>query len=154
MNSDTQTNGGLPALELEALCKSFDGLKAARDVSMRVMPGDRKAIIGPNGAGKTTLFNLITGIFPATSGKVLLFGQDVTDWLSRRRRGRSVAAGISQHPVPWWQDVLGGAYVFTILYLPTGLMGIPERIRLVLGQPGKKSIARLPRISVSGRTQT
>ena len=39
------------------------------------MPGDRKAIIGPNGAGKTTLFNLITGIFPSTSGQVLLFGQ-------------------------------------------------------------------------------
>ena len=43
------------------------------------MPGDRKAIIGPNGAGKTTLFNLITGIFPATSGQVLLFGEDVTE---------------------------------------------------------------------------
>ena len=46
-----------------------------RDVTLKIMPGDRKAIIGPNGAGKTTLFNLITGIFPATSGQVLLFGQ-------------------------------------------------------------------------------
>jgi branched-chain amino acid transport system ATP-binding protein len=55
------------------------------------MPGDRKAIIGPNGAGKTTLFNLITGIFPSTSGEVLLFGQDVTSWPSHRRTALGMA---------------------------------------------------------------
>ena len=65
-------------LELKGLSKTFGGLQAVRGVSLKIMPGDRKAIIGPNGAGKTTLFNLITGIFPATSGQVLLFGRDVT----------------------------------------------------------------------------
>ena len=55
------------------------------------MPGDRKAIIGPNGAGKTTLFNLITGIYPVTSGQVLLFGQDVTGWPSHRRTALGMA---------------------------------------------------------------
>src|SRR5262245_49126449 len=55
------------------------------------MPGDRKAIIGPNGAGKTTLFNLITGIHPSSSGKVLLFGQDVTSWQSHRRTALGMA---------------------------------------------------------------
>ncbi len=39
------------------------------------------------------------------------------------------ASRICQHLVPWWQYVLGGVYVLTILYLPTGLMGIPERIK-------------------------
>ena len=53
-----------PVLELKGLCKSFGGLQATRDVTLNIMPGDRKAIIGPNGAGKTTLFNLITGIYP------------------------------------------------------------------------------------------
>jgi branched-chain amino acid transport system ATP-binding protein len=89
---DTQTNGGgVPALELKALCKSFGGLQATRSVSLRVMPGDRKAIIGPNGAGKTTLFNMITGIHPATSGTILLFGQDVTKWPSHRRTAMGMA---------------------------------------------------------------
>src|SRR6266403_187385 len=80
-----------PVLELRGLCKSFGGLHAVRDVTFKIMPGDRKAIIGPNGAGKTTLFNLITGIFPATSGQVLLFGQDVTRWPSHRRTALGMA---------------------------------------------------------------
>lgn len=89
---DTQTNGGaVPALELKGLCKSFGGLQATREVTLRVMPGDRQAIIGPNGAGKTTLFNLITGIYPVTSGQVLLFGQDVTSWASHQRTALGMA---------------------------------------------------------------
>jgi branched-chain amino acid transport system ATP-binding protein len=92
VSTDTQTNGGqVPALELKALCKSFGGLQATRQVTLRIMPGDRKAIIGPNGAGKTTLFNLITGIYPATSGQVLLFGKDVTTWPSHRRTALGMA---------------------------------------------------------------
>jgi branched-chain amino acid transport system ATP-binding protein len=92
VSTDTQTNGGaVPVLELKGLCKSFGGLQATRDVSLRIMSGDRKAIIGPNGAGKTTLFNLITGIYPATSGNILLFGQDVTTWPSHRRTALGMA---------------------------------------------------------------
>ncbi len=92
MIAETQTNGSrIPALELKALCKSFGGLQATREVTLRVMPGDRQAIIGPNGAGKTTLFNLITGIYPVTSGQVLLFGQDVTAWPSHRRTALGMA---------------------------------------------------------------
>ena len=82
---DQDTRGQLPILELTGLRKSFGGLHAVRGVDLKIFPGDRKAIIGPNGAGKTTLFNVITGILPATSGRVLLFGQDVTAWPSYRR---------------------------------------------------------------------
>ena len=84
-------NGQTPVLELKGLSKSFGGLHAVRGVTFKIMPGDRKAIIGPNGAGKTTLFNLITGIFPATSGQVLLFGRDVTTWQSHRRTALGMA---------------------------------------------------------------
>jgi len=92
VNTETQSNGGeIAVLELKNLCKSFGGLQATRNVTLRIMPGDRKAIIGPNGAGKTTLFNLITGIFPVTSGQVFLFGQDVTNWPSHRRTALGMA---------------------------------------------------------------
>ena len=88
--SQNGTNGA-PVLELKDLSKAFGGLRAVRGVSLKIMPGDRKAIIGPNGAGKTTLFNLITGILPASSGQVLLFGQDVTRWPSHRRTALGMA---------------------------------------------------------------
>jgi branched-chain amino acid transport system ATP-binding protein len=82
---------GAPVLELKGLSRSFGGLRAVDDVTLKIMRGDRKAIIGPNGAGKTTLFNLITGIFPASSGQVLLFGKDVTRWPSHRRTAMGMA---------------------------------------------------------------
>jgi branched-chain amino acid transport system ATP-binding protein len=84
-------DGAVPVLELRDLSKSFGGLHAVRDVTFKIMPGDRKAIIGPNGAGKTTLFNLITGIYPSSSGQVLLFGKDVTTMPSHRRTAMGMA---------------------------------------------------------------
>lgn len=80
-----------PVLELKGLSKSFDGLSAVQDFNLAVMAGDRKAIIGPNGAGKTTLFNVITGILPATSGRVMLFGEDITRWPTHRRTALGMA---------------------------------------------------------------
>jgi branched-chain amino acid transport system ATP-binding protein len=67
-----------PALEIVNLRKFFGGIPATNDVCLKVMRGERRLIIGPNGAGKTTLFNQITGDFHPTSGRILLFGQDVT----------------------------------------------------------------------------
>jgi branched-chain amino acid transport system ATP-binding protein len=82
---------GEPVLALQGLSKSFGGLAAVRGVTLEVFPGDRAAVIGPNGAGKTTLFNLITGVFPASSGRILLFGRDVTAWASHRRTALGMA---------------------------------------------------------------
>ena len=91
MSDEAGEPGAPPVLELQSLSKSFGGLDAVRNVNLRVFAGDRRAIIGPNGAGKTTLFNVITGILPATSGQVLLFGQDVTGWPSHRRTALGMA---------------------------------------------------------------
>src|SRR5499433_1637973 len=91
VNAGRRTSGETPVLELKGLSKRFGGLHAVRGVTFRIMPGERTAIIGPNGAGKTTLFNLITGIFPASSGQVLLFGRDVTAWPSHRRTAMGMA---------------------------------------------------------------
>jgi branched-chain amino acid transport system ATP-binding protein len=91
MSHDIRQKRVDPVLELKDLSKTFDGLQAVRDVNLIVFPGDRRAIIGPNGAGKTTLFNVITGILPATSGQVLLFGRDITNWSSHRRTALGMA---------------------------------------------------------------
>lgn len=57
--------------------KQFGGLTAVKDVSFSVQEGMRLAIIGPNGAGKTTMFNMITGEYKPTSGKIEFFGQEI-----------------------------------------------------------------------------
>jgi len=75
----------LPALEVSHLKKRFGGLPATRDVSLSVMPGERRLIIGPNGAGKTTLFNLITGDLAADAGSIRLFGRELRGMPTQRR---------------------------------------------------------------------
>ena len=65
-------------LQLQDVSIHFGALKAVDGVSLDVAEGERVAILGPNGAGKTTLFNAITGMTPATGGKVLLQGRDIT----------------------------------------------------------------------------
>ena len=74
-----------PALAVAHLHKPFGGLPATKDVSLTVMPGERRLIIGPNGAGKTTLFNLITGDLSADAGSVRLFGEELLGMPTQRR---------------------------------------------------------------------
>ena len=74
-----------PALEIRNLKKRFGGLPATRDVSLTVMPGERRLIIGPNGAGKTTLFNLVTGDLSPDEGSVKLFGREMLKLPTQQR---------------------------------------------------------------------
>jgi branched-chain amino acid transport system ATP-binding protein len=80
-----------PALAVAHLHKRFGGLPATKDVSLTVMPGERRLIIGPNGAGKTTLFNLITGDLSADAGSVRLFGEELLGMPTQRRVHRGLA---------------------------------------------------------------
>jgi branched-chain amino acid transport system ATP-binding protein len=72
-------------LETVNLTKSFGGLQTLGGVSLSLEEGERRVILGPNGAGKTTLFHTISGIHPASSGQVKLFGKDVTRLSPHRR---------------------------------------------------------------------
>ena len=65
-------------LTLDNVSRRFGGLKAVDDVSFSVDKGEIIGLIGPNGAGKTTLINLITGVHPATAGRVRFEGTDIT----------------------------------------------------------------------------
>jgi len=78
-------------LRVETVSKHFGSLVAVSGVSMRVEPGELRAVIGPNGAGKTTFFNLITGLFRPTSGRIVFDGEDVTEVLPARRVWRGIA---------------------------------------------------------------
>ena len=94
--SDDNRGGAVPpvpevaALELHGVTRSFGGLVAVADVTLRVPRRERRAIIGPNGAGKTTLFRLISGEMAVTRGRITLFGEDVTDLPAHRRVGRGL----------------------------------------------------------------
>jgi branched-chain amino acid transport system ATP-binding protein len=81
---------GRYALELEAVSRHFGALVALADINLTVKAGERRAVLGSNGAGKTTLFNAITGDFPPTTGRVRLFGEDVTDLPSQERIRRGL----------------------------------------------------------------
>jgi branched-chain amino acid transport system permease protein len=79
-------------LEVKSLSKHFGGLKAVDDVDLAVKRGSVHALIGPNGSGKTTTLNVLSGLYKATAGRVVLDGTDVTDMPPHQR----AAAGLGR----------------------------------------------------------
>ena len=79
-----------PVLETHALTVRFGGHVAVDGVSCAFRPGTLTAIVGPNGAGKTTYFNLISGQLRATSGRVSLYGEDISGLSAPRRTQRGI----------------------------------------------------------------
>lgn len=65
-------------LKIEHVAKNFGGIQALKDVSFSVDKGDVLGLIGPNGAGKTTIFNLITNMFPLSSGEITFNNEAIT----------------------------------------------------------------------------
>jgi branched-chain amino acid transport system ATP-binding protein len=78
-------------LETVGLRRSFGGIRAADDVSLRLEKGSRHALIGPNGAGKTTLINLLTGVLRPSAGRILLDGEDIAGLRPDQRVRRGLA---------------------------------------------------------------
>jgi branched-chain amino acid transport system ATP-binding protein len=66
-------------LRVESLAKRFGGLRVFQDISFNLPQGGLLGVIGPNGAGKTTLINVISGRQPASAGRVILGGRDITN---------------------------------------------------------------------------
>ncbi len=71
-------------LETRGLYHDYSGLQVLFDVNLEIKEGERHAVIGPNGAGKTTLFNVITGTYKPSKGKVLFKGDDVTGFKAHK----------------------------------------------------------------------
>jgi branched-chain amino acid transport system ATP-binding protein len=83
-----------PALEVQGLHAGYDGSIVVRDVAVAVPSASVVALLGPNGAGKTTLLRALSGLIPAASGRVILFGRDITTARPHRR----AAAGLCHIP--------------------------------------------------------
>ncbi|HEX7302154.1 ABC transporter ATP-binding protein [Lentzea sp.] len=66
------------AVGITGLTKAFGGLKAVDDITIQVPPGRIHGILGPNGAGKTTVLNMVSGFIQADSGRIEVFGNDIT----------------------------------------------------------------------------
>ena len=80
------------ALSVDRVSKVFGGLVAVNDVSLDVPVQAIVSLIGPNGAGKTTLFNMLTGLYKPTMGRILLGDRDIT----RMRPDRITALGVAR----------------------------------------------------------
>ncbi|MGY3601426.1 branched-chain amino acid transport system permease protein [Bradyrhizobium sp. USDA 4341] len=86
------TTGGDIVLEVTGLSKHFGGLKAVDGVDIAVKRGSVHALIGPNGSGKTTTLNVLSGLYKATAGRIVLDGTDITSMAPHQR----TAAGLGR----------------------------------------------------------
>ncbi|WP_345798160.1 ABC transporter ATP-binding protein [Castellaniella sp. MT123] len=76
--SSSQSSSADTLLELDGIGISFGGLRAVDELSFKIRQGEIVGLIGPNGAGKTTVFNMITGVYKPTDGRIRWHGHDVT----------------------------------------------------------------------------
>jgi branched-chain amino acid transport system ATP-binding protein len=97
------------AIELTDVHKSFGVTPIIRGVTLGIETGTRQALIGPNGAGKSTLFNLITGRYAVSAGRIRLKGHDVTGWsphqINRRGLSRSFQVTNIFHRLSVYENV-------------------------------------------------
>ncbi len=80
-----------PLLDLNQVTVQFGGLKAVSEVTLQINEGELVGLIGPNGAGKTTVFNLITGVYRPTSGKITFANKAVSGQRPYRITARGIA---------------------------------------------------------------
>lgn len=78
-------------LDLQGIAKHFGGVRAVDGVDLTVKRGEILGLIGPNGSGKSTIVNLVTGLFPLTSGRILFDGDDISDLPSHARVSLGIA---------------------------------------------------------------
>jgi branched-chain amino acid transport system ATP-binding protein len=71
-------------VKLEKVSKDFSGLQVLFSITLEILEGECHAIIGPNGAGKSTLFNIITGLYRPSGGKIFFLDKDITNWSAHK----------------------------------------------------------------------
>ena len=116
-------------LQIEGLGISFGGLRAVDDVGFSLAAGEIVSIIGPNGAGKTTLFNMISGQYAPTRGRVVLNGEDVTRMpphlLARRGLSRTFQNLQIFQSMTVLENVVVGHHLYERGAFVADLLGLP-----------------------------
>ncbi len=117
-------------LHIENLCKTFGGVNAVQNVSIRIKAGTIHAVIGPNGAGKTTLFNLITGVYVPTSGKIMFNGENVAGMSPDQLAGRGMSRTFQNLQICMnmsaIENVMTGAHLRLNHGLLAGMLRLPS----------------------------
>ncbi len=120
-------------LSVESVSKRFGGLDALKDVTFSVHQGQIKALIGPNGAGKTTLFNLVSGSYRPSAGRVLLSGVDLVGKpphrICRMGVGRTFQQSLVFEEMSVVDNVAVGRYVRTKAGVLAGGLTLPVHRR-------------------------
>ena len=120
-------------IRIEKLAKEFGGVTAVNDLSFGIGPGKVYSIIGPNGAGKTTLFNLISGLYAPTRGKVFLDDEEVTGYPPHRLAAMGLSRSFQNLQIFFNMSALENVMVGHHLHADTrflpSLLGLPS-IRL------------------------
>jgi branched-chain amino acid transport system ATP-binding protein len=116
-------------LEARGMTRRFGGLTAVNNVSFGVRRGEIFGLIGPNGAGKTTLFNLITGLTPPSSGRLLHAGSDITGLRPHRIAARGIARTFQNvrlfGQLSALQNVMIARHIQTKSGVLAGIFGLP-----------------------------
>ncbi len=113
---------GPPILKVEHLSREFGGVLAVGDLSFTIAAGDIHSIIGPNGAGKTTLFNLVTGVYKPSGGRVLFDGADVSGMAPYRLAARGMSRTFQNLQIFFNMTALENVMVGRHLHLNTRLL--------------------------------
>jgi len=119
-------------LRVENLVKEFGGVHAIDDLSFTINPGTIHSIIGPNGAGKTTLFNLVTGVYTPTSGRVLFDDEPVTGKAPYELAARGMSRTFQNLQICMNMTALENVLVGRHLHLNTGFLASLFRLPAIV----------------------
>lgn len=119
-----------PVLELRHVSKSFGGVHALHDVSLRLEAGEVLGLVGDNGAGKSTLIKIITGYHPPDHGEILFAGKPVGDLTVRKARAFGVETVYQERALAEQQSLWRNIFMGRPLTYPGGVLNVGEMRRV------------------------
>lgn len=140
---------GKPILQVAAITKEYEQLRAVDHVSFTVKAGEIAGLLGPNGAGKTTIISMILGVLQPTSGTIIISGKDIAYDRAAVVNETNFAAVYAQAPgnLTVWQNL----YIFGLLY---GVADLKNKIQRSLEEFSLVSFADVRAGVLSSGEQT